>query len=303
MESVDPVGAPGLRTALVVGGDGRVGRALAADLEARGWRVWRTSRRPAPPDGTRFLDLAAVAREGAVALPDCDVGIVCAALSSYPACAEDLAVTEAVNVVGPGVICRALREAGAGTIFVSTNAVFDGETPRRKADDPTGAPTPYGRSKQHAERHLAALDPELAVLRLTKVLAPDDALFAGWIRSLAAGEEIEAFDDMVAAPVALAHVTQALCRMCEDGVSGIRQLSAEREMSYLEMARHVAARVGVDPARVRGVSAAERGIAPGAAPRHSSLDASDFLPGFGLDPIDPAEVLDSLVDALQARGH
>jgi dTDP-4-dehydrorhamnose reductase len=274
--------------ALVVGSDGRIARALIPALERSGYSVTATSRRRG---GQIVLDLAEVARTGAADLPDCDVAFLCAAMSGYAECRSDEALACAVNVEAPAAIARALRGCGAQLVLLSTNGVFDGEQPfRSAADEPDGA-TVYGRSKAAAEVALRAACPDAAILRLTRVFVPAEPLLAGWAERLRAREPVEAFADMVAAPVAADHAAAALLAIARRRMSGIRQLSARREVSYLEIAQHIARRVGASPDLVRPVAAAARGIGPGEAPRHASLACDDF----GLEPIEPFDVVDAVL--------
>src|SRR5687767_4305423 len=119
--------------ALVVGGDGRIARALIPALAREGWDVVATSRRP----GTArlALDLAELARTGSAQLPDCDVGFVCAAMSGYAECRNAELRARAVNAEAPALIARALAGRGAQIVLLSTNGVFDGEKPFRAATD------------------------------------------------------------------------------------------------------------------------------------------------------------------------
>jgi dTDP-4-dehydrorhamnose reductase len=277
------------QTALVVGGDGRIGRALALALARVGYTVIATSRR----GHGHALDLAEVARSGAVDLPACDVAFVCAAVSSYAACRNDERTARAVNVDAPAAIARALRARGAHLVFLSTNAVYDGEKPFRRAEEQPDGASAYGRSKADAETLLRAIDPGAAVLRLTRVFEPGERLLSAWCERLRVGGEVDAFADMVAAPVGLAHVVAALCAIARGRARGVLQLSACRELSYTEMALHIAARVGAPASRVRSVAAADHGVGPGEAPRHASLACGEFLARFGLAPIDPLDVIDA----------
>jgi len=62
-------------------------------------------------------------------------------------------------------------------------------------------------------------------------------------------------------------------------------------VTYVEIARHIAARVGASPDLVRPVAAATRGVGPGEAPRHASLACDDFA----LAPIEPFDVVDAVL--------
>jgi dTDP-4-dehydrorhamnose reductase len=285
------------RRALVIGRDGRIARALIPALVRDGYEVIETTRRrTAPGDSSHpTLDLAEVARSGSVRLPACDVAFVCAALPSYAACRDHEATARAVNADAPATIARALREHEAQLVLLSTNAVFDGERPFRSSGDVPDGATAYGRSKADAEARVRAIDPSAAVLRLTRVFCTGEPLLVDWAEQLRADKAISAFADMVAAPVAIEHVVAALLAIARQRSAGILQLSARREVTYFEIARHIAARVGARAELVQPVPAATRGIAPGEAPRHASLACEAFLAGFGLAPIEPFGVVDAVL--------
>jgi dTDP-4-dehydrorhamnose reductase len=274
--------------ALVVGGDGRIARTLVPALAREGYEVAATSRRAVGP---LALDLEGVARSGSVELPDCSVAFLCAAAAGHAMCRDDEVLARAVNVEAPAAIARALR-GRARLVFLSTNCVFDGATAFRAAADAPDATTVYGRSKAAAETIVRDIDPGTAVLRLTRVYFPGEPLLAGWAQKLRAGAPIEAFADMVAAPVHVEHVVTALLAIARQRSSGIRQLSASREVTYIEIARHIAARVGATADLVHPVAAATRGIGPDEAPRHASLACSDF----GFASIEPFDVVDAVLD-------
>jgi dTDP-4-dehydrorhamnose reductase len=278
--------------ALVVGGDGRIARVLIPALESSGYQVIATTRRAVRGDPTRIaLDLAEVVRSGPPRLPDVDVAFLCAAASSYATCRDDESLARTVNVEAPAAIARALAGRGAQLVLLSTNGVFDGAKPFRAAADPPDGATIYGRSKALAEASLRAIDPGAVVLRLTRVFGPGEPLLVGWAERLRAHEPVEAFADLVAAPVHVDHVVSALCAVARARSAGILQISARREVSYVEIARHIAARVGASSDLVRPVAAASRGIGPGEAPRHASLACDDL----GLAPIEPFDVVDDVL--------
>jgi len=279
----------------VIGGDGRIARALCPALARDGYEVVATSRRPGPGTTRLALDLAEVARTGFAQLPDCDAVFVCAAMSGYAECRNDESRARAVNAEAPAAIARALAGRGAHIALLSTNGVFDGEQPFRSAADAPDGATVYGRSKALAEASLCAIDAGAAILRLTRVFVPGEPLLAGWAEKLRAGAPVEAFADMVAAPVHVDHVVAALLAIARARSAGIRQISARRDVSYVEIARHVAARVGASPDLVRPVAAATRGIGPGEAPRHASLACEEFLASFGLASIEPFDVVDAVL--------
>ena len=67
---------------------------------------------------------------------------------------------------------------------------------------------------------------------------------------------------MVFSPVPLDAVTAALAAVGGRRFAGIIQVSGERDVSYGEVAAHLAERLAVDPGLVRPVGVASRGLPP-----------------------------------------
>ena len=75
--------------ALIIGGDGAIGRALKDKLESRQDTVFFTTRRPVPVQGNALhLDLASSEAETA-RLPQADIVFFCAAITGFAACRND----------------------------------------------------------------------------------------------------------------------------------------------------------------------------------------------------------------------
>lgn len=253
---------------LVVGGDSGIGRALlAADPHALA-----TSRRGGP----LHLDLS---DDPAQWQPPAGVeaAFLCAAVTAIAACERDPAGTRLLNVERTVALARRLEAAGAFVVFLSTNQVFDGSQPQRAGDSPVCPQSEYGRQKAAAERLLGE---SVAVVRLTKVVAPDTPLFRDWAAALRAGERVRAFTDLVCAPLPLGFVARALLTIGAARAGGVWQLSGERDLSYAELARYLATQLGANAALVETASAADAGLPPSARPRHTTLDTSRWRAAF-----------------------
>jgi len=286
---------------LVVGTDSGIGAALFARLSAAGRPVRGTSRRPASVGGAvGLLDLAAPPRDWQ--LPGrVSAAYLCAAVTSTELCRRDPAGTRAVNVERTTELARLLRDRGAVVVFLSTNQVYDGTRPCRPADDPPCPRTEYGRQKADAERAVLGLGG--AVVRLTKVFAAPPPLFRGWAAALRAGEPVEAFADMVFAPVPAEFVTTVLMAVGERGAVGVVQVSADRDVTYAEAAGRLATQLGAEPGLVRPVPAAARGLPPEAAPRHTTLDTTRLAGEFGIAAPPAGATLDDLLARCDPGGR
>ncbi len=277
---------------LVVGVDGGIGGALAAALRRRGDTVFGTTRRPgAPAQEIVVLDLAG-SDVDTVALPRTDIAVFCAAMTGLAECRKDSELARRVNTTGPARLARRLIAQGARVLLLSTNAVYDWQTPCVPASRPPCPLTVYGQLKAEAEAEFSAFGTAAIVLRLSKVLTPELKLFCGWIDALAAGREVTAFSDLHMAPIALDDAVSALLALADRSDSGLFQVSGATDISYVEAARHLARSIGVGPARVREARAADAGFPRAEITTFSSLDSTRFSKLTGWVPPDPYAVLD-----------
>lgn len=287
--------------AIVLGADGQIGRALAKALQRRNAVVLSTTRRTTPHSSSRLrIDLADPDLHE-TALPEADVAYFCAAMTGFAACRRNRDLAHRVNVAAPSALARRLAAKGTRVVLLSTNAVFNLQTPQVPAATRPSPRTIYGALKAEAEALFAALGTAASILRLTKVLTPELALFTGWIDALCRGGQITAFSDMRVAPIALDDAVAALLAIADDGSGGIYQVSGAKDISYFEAACHLARGAGVAGERVIEQRAADAGIAPEELSISSSLDTSRLAALTGWAPPDPFAVIDSVYKpALQA---
>jgi dTDP-4-dehydrorhamnose reductase len=281
---------------LVVGADGQIGSALVARLTRAGRPVVTTSRREGAVGRRLILDLADDPARWS--LPDgIASAFLFAAITSLQECESDPLRTARVNVANLSTLAAMLVERGAMVLFPSTNLVFDGSAPRRRADDPVSPETEYGRQKAAAERALLELDSgRVAIVRLTKVLGPGDRLLGDWIASLRRGEAIRPFCDKVMAPVGLGRAVDVLLGVAEARLAGITQVSASRDLTYAEAAEFLRRRLGAGASLVQPRAAHGAGLRPSAAPRHTTLCTRRMTEELGVKAPDPYEALEEVLE-------
>lgn len=281
----------GLRL-LVVGADGIIGSALCAVAARLGAEATGTSRRAERMLDTAHWPLDLSTEPDGWALPgQFDAAVICAAQASIAGCAADPESTRRVNVTHTAALAHRLAGDGAHVILLSTSMVFDGTRAFRRAEEPVCPITEYGRQKAAAEEAVLALGRAATVLRLTKVLPERPPLFAGWLADLRAGRRISPFADLPIAPVALPVVAAVLCRLVAAPQPGIFQVSASRDISYADAARHLAACHGLEPALIEPVSSLAAGIPAEAKPAHTTLDMAGLTKAFGFIPTSPFDGL------------
>ena len=259
---------------LLVGGDGWIGSALSAHLSSAGHQVAASTRRLTGAGPERpFLDLGAP-EMGLAALPDADVAVLCAAVARLRDCTADPVGSARINVDGTLAVAGALAKRGAYVLLLSTDKVFDGTQARRRREETHCPIAEYGRQKAAAEAGVLALGPRSAVLRLSKVLAPSEALVRDWTKALGAKRPIRPYRDMYLAPVALDQVCRLVERLICERQPGIFHLSGDEDRPYTALAEGLARGLRADPGLIEPMSADAMVHPVEARPLYSSLDMS-----------------------------
>lgn len=278
---------------LVVGGDGLIGRTLTRQLARDGITVLATTRRRGVAGPQRpYLELAQDPSRWVPPQP-VSVAFLLAASANQLSCCADPGASRRINVDHTAALARNLVAQGVFVVFTSTNLVFDGEVPRYPTCAAPAPTSEYGRQKAEAERRLLALGEQVAVVRLTKVLAADMPLIGGWIEALRAGRSVEAFSDLICAPMPVGYVAEALARIGAARKGGLFHLSGADEVSYVDLAQTLATKLGADRSLVRATTSAAAGVSLQTLPKHSSLDAHAVADAFALPPPSLDTVIES----------
>lgn len=277
---------------LIVGGEGLLGTALREHARRAGGPVWATLQHLPEPGVPELEQLDLTEPLDTWTPPPCPAAILCAAIPSLETCRRDPAGTRHVNVTQTVRLAERLRAAGVFVVFPSTNLVFDGTLPGRRAHDPVCPQTEYGRQKAEVEAALATFGPWAAIVRLTKVVSPHWALLRNWTAALQAGQPVRAFADLGCAPIPLDLTARGLLEVARRRLPGLWQFSAETDVAYADLARHLARRLSGDPALVEEISAQATGELEH-VPRHTTLDTTGARRELGLEFPEPFAVFDA----------
>ena len=132
--------------------------------------------------------------------------------------------------------------------------------------DPSAPLNVYGRSKAEAEARVLEALPSALVVRTGAFFGPwDEHNFVTIaLRTLAAGHPFVAAEDAFISPTYVPDLVHASLDLLIDGERGIWHLANVAAISWADLARRAAERVGLDPAGVEGRPTAALGLA---APR------------------------------------
>ena len=282
---------------LIVGGDGLLGRAVANRLSSGSTEVIRTTRRR-NGEGL-FLNLSADPSTWPK-LPDVNAVIIAGGATSIVECAREPENTARVNVGGTIEIARRSVAMSAQTIYLSSSQVFSGDLTFTRRDDVTGPVSEYGRQKAKAENQIMNLNSATAVLRITKVMAPDWTLLQNWRTELSQGRIVQPFDDFTLAPVRVTDAVDLIEKVFEQAAAGIYQLSGDADIPYADLARSLASSMGVSTTQVNPMAGDPRAAGFESLPQFSSLDMEVESRIFGMNAPRSVDVIDEMIAAATA---
>ena len=132
---------------LLIGGDSEIGAAALGFAKERNRAVLATTRRKDRESATRpFLDLAQSLEKWR---PPTGMSSACifAAIARLTACHADPQGSARLNVDQTVALVERLLEHEIHVLYLSTNQVFDGETPHVAAGEAMNPVSEYGRQK------------------------------------------------------------------------------------------------------------------------------------------------------------
>ncbi len=221
------------------------------------------------------LDIADPREVGAaVASAAPEVVINCAAWTDVDGAEAAYADAAMVNGDGAGHVARAASEAGAWTIHVSSDYVFDGaKTTPYTESDRTNPLSAYGRSKLAGEEAVARAAPDAhTIVRSSWLFGTHGRCFPGTILRLAAERaELSVVDDQRGCPTFTGHLADAFIELCVSRPAGILHVAGEGACSWYDLAREIVALAGID-CEIRPSSTAEQNR-PAPRPAYSVLQS------------------------------
>jgi dTDP-4-dehydrorhamnose reductase len=188
-----------------------------------------------------------------------------------------------VNVEASRTLAACARELGARLLYVSTDAVFDGERGGYREDDAPRPLSVYARSKHEGELAVQEILPEALVVRtnLYGWNVQDKQSLAEWIfSSLAAGGEVPGFADVIFSPLLSVDAAELLLDVIDRDAAGVFHAGSADAVSKFAFARMLARTCGLDPARVREASIDAAALAA-PRPRRSWLDSGKLVATVG----------------------
>ncbi|MPV55180.1 NAD(P)-dependent oxidoreductase [Burkholderia sp. HI2761] len=265
-----PNQSPVRKTILLIGASGLLGRAVAASLARESSLTLLATIRNPQTAGAKLLALPSesIAELDVLDQPSLErvfetcrpaAVILCAAERRPDVCERDPAAARAINVTAPARIGALAARYGAWTLGISTDYVFDGRAAPYGEDAVPNPLNIYGRTKLEGEAALLAASPLSCVLRLPLLFGPVadwsesavTSLVPAVVASARPGADAVGMDAWaIRYPTYTPDVAQVirdltLRHLAGESVTGIRHWSSEEPMTKYDIARRIAAALGI----------------------------------------------------------
>jgi dTDP-4-dehydrorhamnose reductase len=209
----------------------------------------------------------------AAAVGHADWVVNCAAYTAVDAAESHEGHAFEVNALGPAMLGRAARLAGARLLHVSTDYVFSGDATTPYAEDAPLAPrSAYGRTKAAGEWAVRAECPDAIIVRTAWLYGPGGPSFVAKMAQLAGEREtVSVVSDQIGQPTTTAHLSLFIAQLIASGApAGVYHGTCVGTTSWHGLAQAVFQELGLDPGRVLPISTAEYPL-PAPRPAYSVL--------------------------------
>ena len=262
---------------LVIGATGFLGNKILEELTLSGSEVVGTFRNrniaSSPMVRVDLLDQTRT-METIAELGSFETVVFAAGGGNLASCEREPEVSKFINVTSAVSLCEYFLKTGCSRfVYLSSGRVFLGDKAFVNADEHRDPKSELGRQKAEAEKTLLSMSAKIRIVRLSKVLTPNDSLLDSWTTALLRGKHIEAITDIAVSPISLGSASQAVLEVIHGEYPQIVQLSATDEVSYFEIALEIAKFLQQDKSLVVPITAKQIGET---AVRHASFQSTKF---------------------------
>lgn len=278
---------------LVTGAAGLLGTEIVCRAQERGHDV------VAADHGRLDVTMPEAVRD-AVGSARPDAIVHCAAYTAVDRAESEPELARSVNRDGARHVAEAAADHGIRLAYISTDYVFDG---RKRSpylpDDPTAPLSVYGKTKLEGEVATREMVPRALITRTSWLYGAGAGFVGAILRRAREGEALRVVRDQRGRPTWALNAASAVVELLEHDAEGVFHVADGGECTWLELARAVLSREGVD-APLEGVTTAEFG-AEAPRPSYSVLDVSATEETLGREMMNWREALGRCLDEDKRR--
>lgn len=173
--------------------------------------------------------------------------IICIAESNIDRCHEYREEAYDINVVKTKKLVKALLENGFQVIYFSSDNVFDGTIGNYTEESQTNPINEYGSMKDQMERYLLKYEPEVCILRISKVVSmkkEKQNVFSEWQEQIEKGF-IRCIKGSYLSFVCIEDIYQVCLTVAERNMHGLYNIVGDKAYSRAELAEKFYRKLGV----------------------------------------------------------
>ena len=271
---------------LIIGGDSLIGNYLWSILENKSL-VFRTSKFNDNSSENIIKFIIGSDNSKKLICINPDVIIICAGITNIKECEINSLNSWNINVKSTVELSNEFLNSGKFVIFLSSNAVFNGNILHPSEYEEYSPVNEYGRQKVATEVLLKE-NPnsikKLSIIRLTKVINNNKGFIADIAIELMNKQKIKALVDLNLSPISLNFIGRSIFKIIENNYSGVFHLAGEENLSYYEFAKLIedklhGSNILVEPVYSNNLN--KNQILP---PKYSSLGMINTFYNLGIEP-------------------
>ncbi|MBF0319228.1 MAG: sugar nucleotide-binding protein [Nitrospirae bacterium] len=229
---------------LIVGASGFIGRHIYTCAMEKGYYTVGTACSGTGSDLVHF-DILNDSIENAIPADflkaeDYFCAVICSAITKINMCWQDKQRSYEINVSKTIRLIENLNALGAKTVFLSSEAVFDGMTGYYNEAIPPSPVNEYGRHKVEVEKYILSTFPQKdIVFRLSMIVGdrPSEShLFATWYEQVRKTRAIACIRGQIFSPTFVDDVAKGVILSLENKLSGLYHLSNSEFFQREELA-------------------------------------------------------------------
>ncbi|BDA83947.1 hypothetical protein Sa4125_14890 [Aureimonas sp. SA4125] len=226
-----------MKSALVVGGSGYLGRRLLHTLGGRGVGTYAGS---AFSGGIGFRAESSRLADIEDVLPtDLRHVFFLYGAINPELCAREPAATRKINVDSNVALMSECFARGLVPVFMSTDYVYDGTKGDRTEDEVRSPTTEYGRQKSEVEAWLETRSEPWLICRSSKIVSGDrniHSVLGQWLEDMEAGRTMRCAVDQIITPGHVDDIAAVMVALADLGSTGIYHVAGPTSLSRYDLA-------------------------------------------------------------------
>lgn len=169
--------------------------------------------------------------------------IVCGANSNIDDCKRNDNISNRLNVIGTQKVIDEADQLGIKCVFLSSEAVFDGDKGMYVEDDITNPVTLYGWQKVQIEQYMCHNLKKYLIFRVSRTVGSqfeEKDIFNEFYKKIVRGEEIICLKNQSFCLTEVGDITRGIVKALEMDLNGLFHLSSANYISRYELARRYA---------------------------------------------------------------